>query len=83
MASAASGPFEFEIDAGVLSEGLIEELKAVLEHHRGEAEVRVAIRNGGPEPRRFEFGEAYRVRPSAHLRSELDHVLGNASALAA
>ena len=82
-ASAASGPFEVEIEAGMLSEGLIEELKAVLEHHRGEAEVHLAIRNGGPEPRRLQLGEAYRVRPSAHLRSELDHVLGSASALAA
>ncbi len=83
VASPASGPFEFEIDAGMLSEGLIEELKAVLEHHRGETEVHVSIRNGAPRPERLEFGEAYRVRSSAHLRSELDHVLGNASALAA
>ncbi len=83
VASAPKGPFEVEIDAGVLSEGLIEELKAVLEHHRGEAEVHVAIQNGDPEPRLLRLGEAYRVRPSGRLRSELDHVLGNASALAA
>jgi len=62
---------------------VIEELKAVFEHHRGETEVHVSIRNGAPRPERLEFGEAYRVRSSAHLRSELDHVLGNASALAA
>ncbi len=83
VASAARGPFEVEIDAAMLSEGLIEELKAVLEHHRGESEVHLAIRNGGPEPRRLQLGEAYRVRPSAHLRSELDHVLGSAAAIAA
>ena len=82
-ASAPSGPFEVEIAAEALTDALVEELKAVLEHHKGDAEVRVAVRNGAAEPRRFALGDAYRVRPSAHLRSELDHLLGSASALAA
>jgi DNA polymerase-3 subunit alpha len=81
--SAPSGPFEIEIAAEAFTGALIEELKAVLEHHRGDAEVRLAIRNGGAEPRRLALGEAYRVRPSGRLQSELDHLLGSASALAA
>ncbi len=83
IASAPKGPFELRVDAALLSEGLVEELKAVLEHHKGEAEVHLAIRNGAAEPKRLVLGEAFRVRPSAHLQSELDHVLGSASALAA
>jgi DNA polymerase III subunit alpha len=83
VASAPSGPFEVEIDAGLLSEGFVEELKAVLEHHKGDAEVHLAIRNGAAEPKRLALGEAFRVRPSGRLQSELDHVLSTASALAA
>ncbi|HEX7244616.1 MAG TPA: DNA polymerase III subunit alpha [Solirubrobacterales bacterium] len=83
VASAPKGPFEIEVAAAMLTDALVEELKAVLEHHKGDSEVRVAVRNGAAEPRRFALGDAYRVRPSAHLRSELDHLLGSASALAA
>jgi len=83
VASAPKGPFEIEVAAELLSEALVEELKAVLEHHKGDAEVRIAVRNGATEPRRFALGDAYRVRPSAHLRSELDHLLGSTDALAA
>jgi DNA polymerase-3 subunit alpha len=78
-----AGPFEVEVEAGMLSAGFVEELKAVLEHHKGETEVHLAIRNGGEEPKRLQLGEGFRVRPSGRLRSELDHVLQGASALAA
>ena len=81
--SAPSGPFEVAVEAGVLTDGLVEELKAVLEHHKGEAEVYLAIRAAGGVSRKLVLGEAYRVRPSGRLQSELDHVLGSASALAA
>jgi DNA polymerase III subunit alpha len=81
--SGPSGPFEVAVEAAMLSDGLVEELKAVLEHHKGEAEVHLAIRNGSAEPTRLLLGESYRVRPSGRLQSELDHVLGSASALAA
>ncbi|HEX4463632.1 MAG TPA: DNA polymerase III subunit alpha [Solirubrobacterales bacterium] len=74
-----SGPFEVEIEAAMLTLVMVDELKAVLEHHKGEAEVHLAIRNGAAEPRRFLLGEGYRVRPSGRLRSELDHVLGTAA----
>jgi DNA polymerase-3 subunit alpha len=79
VASAPSGPFEVEVEAAVLTLEMVDELKAVLEHHKGEAEVHLAIRSGTAEPRRFLLGEGYRVRPSGRLRSELDHVLGTAA----
>jgi DNA polymerase-3 subunit alpha len=79
VASAPSGPFKVEIEAAMLSLALVDELKAVLEHHKGEAEVHLAIRRGTAEPRRFLLGEGYRVRPSGRLRSELDHLLGTAA----
>jgi DNA polymerase-3 subunit alpha len=75
----SSGPFEVEIEAAMLTVAMVDELKAVLEHHKGEAEVHLAIRNGAAEPRRFLLGKGYRVRPSGRLRSELDHVLGTAA----
>jgi DNA polymerase-3 subunit alpha len=77
MASAPSGPFEVEIEAGMLTESLVEELKAVLEHHKGEADVHLAIRGSGGEPRKLLLGDSFRVRPSGRLQSELDHVLGS------
>ena len=76
-----SGPFELEIDAVDLSPELVAELKAVFEHHRGEADVHLVMRTE-EGARRLRFGDAYRVRPSSVLRNELDQVLG-ASALAA
>ena len=63
--------------ASLLLRVLLEELKAVLEHHKGEAEVHLAIRNGdGETTRAASSATSFRVRPSGRLRSELDHVLG-------
>jgi DNA polymerase III subunit alpha len=81
--SGPAGPFEVAIEAAMLTDGLVEELKAVLEHHKGEAEVHLAIRTADGAARKLLLGEGYRVRPSGRLQSELDHVLGSASALAA
>ncbi len=74
--SGPSGPVEVEIEAALFTDVLVEELKAVLEHHKGEAEVHLAIRTAAGESKRLLLGEGYRVRPSGRLRSELDHVLG-------
>jgi DNA polymerase-3 subunit alpha len=82
VASAPTGPFQVEVEAGMLTDTLVEELKAVLEHHKGEAEVHLAIRTGPGKAKRLLLGEGFRVRPSGRLQSELDHVLG-AAALAA
>jgi DNA polymerase III subunit alpha len=76
-AATPSGPFEVPIDLDRLSDELCEELKAVLEHHKGDAEVYLVVGE-----KRYKVGEKYRVKPSGMLRTELDHVL-NAAALAA
>ena len=82
-ASAPAGPLKLTIDAAKLSRpGLVDELKEVFEHHKGEADVHLAIANGDGEPRELKLGDDYRVRPSSGLRAELGHVLG-ADALAA
>jgi DNA polymerase-3 subunit alpha len=78
-AAAHAGPFEVPVDAGMLSDGLLEELKAVLEHHKGETEVHLAVRNGSGKTTVLQCGEGFRVRPSGRLQSELDHVLGTAA----
>ncbi len=76
-----AGPFELTIDATSWSDGLFDELKAVFEHHKGEAEVHLLI-EAGSELVRLRAGKEYCVRPSSGLRAELGHVLGS-SALAA
>ncbi|MFN8217241.1 MAG: DNA polymerase III subunit alpha [Solirubrobacterales bacterium] len=82
VASAApSGPFEFTVEATRLGPELIAELKAVFEHHKGEADVHLLVRTSGGE-KQLKFGDGYRVRPSTHLRNEIDQVL-SAGALAA
>jgi hypothetical protein len=65
------------IDLGRWSDELCEELKAIFEHHKGEAEVHLLVGE-----RRYKVGERYKVKPSGGLRSELDHLL-RAPALAA
>jgi DNA polymerase-3 subunit alpha len=82
VAAAHTGPFEVPVDAGTLSDSLLEELKSVLEHHKGETDVHLTVRNGNGETTVLQCGEGFRVRPSGRLQSELDHVLG-AAALAA
>jgi DNA polymerase-3 subunit alpha len=82
VAAAHTGPFQVPVDAGMLSDSLLEELKSVLEHHKGDTEVHLAVSNGSGETTVLQCGEGFRVRPSGRLQSELDHVLG-AAALAA
>jgi len=76
-AATPAGPFEVPIDLARLSDELCEELKAVLEHHRGDAEVYLVVGE-----KRYKVGEKFRVKPSGMLRTELDHVL-SAHAMAA
>ncbi|MGA8747099.1 MAG: DNA polymerase III subunit alpha, partial [Solirubrobacterales bacterium] len=75
-ASTALEPLKLTIDAARLVPGLVDELKTVLEHHKGEADVHLAIRTAEGEPREIRLGREYRVRPSRGLRAELDHMLG-------
>jgi DNA polymerase-3 subunit alpha len=74
MAPAPSAPFELTIDAARWSSSLFDEVKAVLEHHKGEAEVHLVVGT-----KRLKAGDRFRVRPSSGLRAELDHVLGTAA----
>jgi DNA polymerase-3 subunit alpha len=83
VASAPSGPFKVEVAEAAYSDALIEEIKAVLEHHKGPEEVRVALLGADGRMTELKCGEGFRVRPSGRLRGELDHVLSSAPALAA
>ena len=80
-AATFSGPFKVEVDPNLLDPGLVDELKAVLEHHKGEAEVHLVIETSEGS-KSLRLGDDYRVRPSSGLLAEIDHVLGQ-SALAA
>jgi DNA polymerase-3 subunit alpha len=75
-ANAPSEPLRLRIDAAQWTPGLLEELKAVFEHHKGEADVHLAVTPGEGEPTRLVLGDPYRVRNSSGLRAELGHVLG-------
>jgi DNA polymerase-3 subunit alpha len=77
-ASAPGEPLRLTIDAAQHCdpEGLIEELKALFAHHRGDAAVHLAISNGNGTRSELKLGEEFRVRRSNKLLSELDHVLG-------
>ncbi len=71
-----AAPLTLTIDAAKLVPGLVEELRTVLEHHKGEADVHLEIRTGAGEPRRIRLGHSFRVRPSRGLKAELDQMLG-------
>ncbi|MEX2448779.1 MAG: DNA polymerase III subunit alpha [Solirubrobacterales bacterium] len=82
-AAAPSEPLRLTIDAASLRRpGMFDQLKEVLEHHQGEADVLLAIRGEDGKAREWKLGDGYRVRPSSGLRAELDQVLGG-EALAA
>jgi len=77
-ALAPSEPLRLTIDVTHHRDpdGLIEELKALFEHHKGDAAVHLAIANGEGAASELKLGEEFRVRRSSKLLSELDHVLG-------
>ncbi len=82
-AHAPAEPLRLTIDAASLRRpGMFDQLKEVFEHHKGEADVHLAIRGENGKPTEVRLGDGYRVRPSSGLRAELDQVLG-ADALAA
>jgi DNA polymerase III subunit alpha len=76
-AAKPAGPFEVPIALSRWNETLCDELKAIFEHHKGDAEVFLVVGD-----RRFKVGEKYRVKPSGGLQTELDHLLSS-TALAA
>ena len=77
VAAVPTGPLELPIDPGRLAiPGLVDELKAVFEHHKGEADVHLVIETSSGT-RRVRLGSEYRVRPSVGLRNEIDQVLSS------
>ena len=83
-AGAPAEPLRLTIDAAKLRlPGMFDQLKEVFEHHKGKADVHLAIRGEDGTPTEVKLGDGYRVRPSSGLRAELDQVLGGADALAA
>jgi DNA polymerase III subunit alpha len=82
-ASAPAEPLKLKTDAATLeSPGFFDDLKAVLEHHRGEAPVYLAIVDGEGGRREMRLGDEFRVRHCNGLLAELEPVL-RATALAA
>jgi DNA polymerase-3 subunit alpha len=74
VAAVPSGPFEVPINLSIWSGALCEEVKGVLEHHKGDVEVHLVIGD-----RRYKAGERYKVKPSSGLRTELEHILHTAA----
>ena len=68
-------PVLLRVDARLCGEHMIDELKAVLEHFPGEAEVQLEMETS-TGARRLRFGTDYRVAPSHALQAELDDLLG-------
>jgi DNA polymerase-3 subunit alpha len=81
-AAAPSEPLRITVPAASLDDHLIDELKSVLEGHKGSADVYLAIAGEDGGAKEWKLGESFKVRPSSKLQAELDHVLG-ADALAA
>jgi DNA polymerase-3 subunit alpha len=75
--NTATEPLRLTIDATKLEDpaGIVEDLKSLFEHHRGNAAVHVAIANGDGESSELKLGDEFRVRPSS-LRAELGHMPG-------
>jgi hypothetical protein len=68
-------PLTLRVETGNFSIDALEEVKSVIEHHRGESDVLIVIQGDGPE-RRLKLGPDYRVRRSAGLVSEIDEIFG-------
>jgi DNA polymerase-3 subunit alpha len=68
-------PVVLKVNARACDDTLIGDLKAVLEHFPGDAEVMLEMETSAGR-RRLRFGAGYRVSPSVALRAEIDHLLG-------
>ena len=75
--SAPSGPLRGRRSTRPrCTDGAVEELKAVFEHHKGEAEVHLAIATASGEPTSCKLGERLPGAALERPARELDHVLG-------
>jgi DNA polymerase-3 subunit alpha len=77
VVSAPVTPLRLTIDAAKLEDpaGIVEELRSLFEHHKGDAAVHVAIASGTGEASELKLGKEFRVRPSS-LCAELGHLPG-------
>ena len=73
-----SGPLRLHIDASEFGVSVIEELKTILSHFPGDAEVLLVMKTH-QGARELQFGREYRVRRSAALDAEVDALLGGAA----
>ncbi len=80
--AAAAQPVLLQVDAARLPASAIEEVKDIIETHRGPAEVVLEmITSAGT--RMLRLGEAYRVQHTPTVRAELEAALAPTTALAA
>ena len=76
-ASAPAEPLRLTLAAAQLENPhLIDELKTVIEDHKGDAAVFLEIPRGDGGASELKLGEEFKVRRSSKLMAELDHVLG-------
>jgi DNA polymerase-3 subunit alpha len=75
-------PLTLRVDPAMLTGDVLEEVKAIIEHHKGETEVHLLLVSGERQ-RRLKLGPDYRVRRSAAMLSELEELLGPGEAKAA
>jgi DNA polymerase III subunit alpha len=76
-ASTPSEPLRLTLDAEQRNRPeLLDELKSVIEHNKGDALVYVAVADGEGSASEWKLGEGYRVRNSGKLQAELNQVLG-------
>src|SRR4051812_29290232 len=77
-AARQTGPLRLPIDASRFGATLVEELKVILGHFPGDAEV-ILVMKTREGTRELRFGREYRVRRSAGLDAELDALLAAAT----
>jgi DNA polymerase III subunit alpha len=71
-----SASLHLSIDVNKLgTPGLMEELKSLLEDHKGEADVHLVMQTSAG-PKKLKIGDGYRVQVSPHLRYEIHQLLG-------
>jgi DNA polymerase III subunit alpha len=75
-AARPSEPLRITVPEASLDDHLIDELKSVLEGHKGSADVYLAISDVDGRAKEWKLGDRFKVRPSSKLQAELDHVLG-------
>ena len=82
-ASAPAEPLRLTIDAAAFETRPGRGAEGRLRAPQGRGRRAPGDPHGEGEPKELKLGDGYRVRPSSGLRAELDHLLGDLTALAA